>query len=196
MATLAHLPQAAFRTMAWKNGGGETAEIAIYPPAAGLEDFAWRISRATVRQSGPFSQFTGIDRTLCVLEGMGIDLTFSEGGTTTLDPDSSPCRFAGELNVEGSVVAPGIVDFNAMTRRSAARHHVTRRHIAGKIDIDVPGDFLLVYASQVPLDARCGDVSRALARGDALLVAEAMGQTVALAAQTHGAILTVDLWLT
>jgi uncharacterized protein len=195
VATLAHLPQAAFRTMAWKNGGGETAEIAIYPPAARLDNFVWRVSRATVHQSGPFSQFPGIDRTLCVLEGTGIDLAFSEGGKTTLDPDSSPYQFAGELHVEGSVVAPGLVDFNAMTRRSAARHHVVRRPIVGKIDIGAPGDFLLVYASQVPLVASCGEVSRALARGDALLVAEAMGQTVSLAAQTHGSILTVDIWL-
>ena len=195
MAKLTHLPEAAFRKMPWRNGGGETSEIAIFPAAASLDDFIWRISSATVRQSGLFSQFPGIDRTLCVVEGEGIDLAFPDAITAKLDLSSVPYRFAGELYVKGTVVAPGIIDFNAMTRRNAARHTVARRHIVAETDIAVPGDFLLVYTLQMPLVARCGVMSYALARGDALLVADAVGQTLSLATQTPGIILIVDLWL-
>jgi hypothetical protein len=148
VATLTHLPEAAFRKMPWRNGGGETSEIAVFPAAANLDDFVWRISSATVRQSGVFSQFPGIDRTLCVVEGAGIDLAFPDAITEKLDLSSVPYRFAGELYVKGTVVPPGIVDFNAMTRRSAARHTVARRHIVAGTDIAVPGDFLLVYTSR------------------------------------------------
>ncbi len=43
--------------MPWKNGGGETAEIAVFPPSADLSEFGWRISMATVSSDGPFSAF-------------------------------------------------------------------------------------------------------------------------------------------
>ncbi len=73
-----HLAAAARRAVPWKNGGGVTEEIAVYPSDAGFDDFAWRISMARVGQGGPFSRFPGVDRTLAVLEGrMRLDV---EGG--------------------------------------------------------------------------------------------------------------------
>src|SRR5260221_551419 len=35
-----------YRRMQWKNGGGETTEIAVSPPGAALDDFALPISMA------------------------------------------------------------------------------------------------------------------------------------------------------
>ena len=32
----------------WKNGLGQTRELACWPPGAGLDDFEWRVSVATV----------------------------------------------------------------------------------------------------------------------------------------------------
>jgi len=58
------LRSADHKRMPWKNGGGETVEIAISPQGAGLADFDWRVSMATVASDGPFSVFPGIDRTL------------------------------------------------------------------------------------------------------------------------------------
>jgi len=52
------LDLASARAMPWKNGGGETLELAIAPAGAGLEDFAWRISSARVGAAGPFSAIT------------------------------------------------------------------------------------------------------------------------------------------
>ena len=68
------LPQTAWRRMPWKNGAGETREIAVFPESASIDTFEWRVSTATVAQSGPFSLFPGVDRTLCVLSGAGFDL--------------------------------------------------------------------------------------------------------------------------
>ena len=58
----------------WKNGGGTTAEVAAFPEGSGFETFGWRISMADVASDGPFSLFPGIDRTLIVVEGDGIEL--------------------------------------------------------------------------------------------------------------------------
>ena len=46
-----------YRRMPWKNGGGETVEIAVSPERAPLSDFDWRISMATAT-SPPFPAST------------------------------------------------------------------------------------------------------------------------------------------
>ena len=45
------------RRMPWKNGGGETTEIAVFPPQADLSAFGWRVSMATVASAEPNGQF-------------------------------------------------------------------------------------------------------------------------------------------
>ena len=58
-----------YRTMPWKNGGGSTTELAIFPEDAKLDHFIWRLSTASVNTAGPFSHFSQIDRTLAILSG-------------------------------------------------------------------------------------------------------------------------------
>ncbi|MCG3056381.1 HutD family protein, partial [Escherichia coli] len=58
----------------WKNGGGATREIAVWPPGAAMESFAWRISVADIADDGPFSAFPGVDRQIALLEGAGVHL--------------------------------------------------------------------------------------------------------------------------
>ena len=81
--------------MPWKNGGGVTTEIAVFPEAAGLDDFEWRLSMATVATDGPFSLFAGVDRTLAVLDGEGIVLSVDGMADATLTPASPPFAFRG-----------------------------------------------------------------------------------------------------
>ena len=71
------LASASYRTVPWKNGGGTTREIAV------SED--WRLSVATIEQDGPFSDFTGFDRTIVPIEGNGIELIFAPDQSVTLD---------------------------------------------------------------------------------------------------------------
>ncbi len=58
----------------WKNGGGTTREIAVRPPGAGMDAFAWRVSVADIVADGPFSAFPGIDRQIALLDGAGVHL--------------------------------------------------------------------------------------------------------------------------
>lgn len=105
----------------WKNGGGVTREVAIWPPDASFENFDWRVSVAEVRNAGPFSCFENIDRTLSILAGR-IVLTF-EDRTVQLDTSSAPYAFAGDVACSGAPVGGPVTDLNVMTRRgrSAAR---------------------------------------------------------------------------
>jgi len=105
----------------WKNGGGTTAEIAVFPDGAGFDGFGWRISMADVASDGPFSVFPGIDRTLIVLEGEGIVL--DQGGVGyRLDRSSPKLSFAGDDATTGTLLSGPIRDLNVMTRRGQFLH--------------------------------------------------------------------------
>ena len=108
----------------WKNGGGTTAEIAVEPQRADLDGFDWRVSMADVAGDGPFSRFPGIDRTLTLVEGAGMDLVI-DGQQRRLDRSHPMQVFAGEATTTASLVDGPIRDFNVMTRRSRLRHVVS-----------------------------------------------------------------------
>jgi uncharacterized protein len=104
----------------WKNGGGQTTEIAVWPPGASLDAFDWRISMATVERDGPFSQFPGVDRTLAVLKG-GLKLQFRDRPTCVLTPGSAPVNFPGDIDTTGELWGGPAHDLNVMTRRGKWR---------------------------------------------------------------------------
>ncbi len=105
----------------WKNGGGTTAEVAAFPEGSGFETFGWRISMADVASDGPFSVFPGIDRTLIVVEGDGIELDV-EGIAYPLDRNAPKLSFSGDDITTGRLLSGPIRDLNVMTRRGRFRH--------------------------------------------------------------------------
>ena len=107
----------------WKNGGGTTAEVAAFPEAAGFDAFGWRVSMADVASDGPFSAFPGIDRTLIVVEGAGLELDV-EGASYRLDASSPKLSFSGDDATIGRLLAGPIRDLNVMTRRGRFRHRM------------------------------------------------------------------------
>ncbi len=102
----------------WKNGGGTTTEVVVYPPGAGFDDFGWRVSIAEVRQGGPFSQFSGIDRCLAVLEG-SMSLRIADRTPIVVSPDTPPALFSGDDRTDATLIGGAVVDLNVMTRRGA-----------------------------------------------------------------------------
>ena len=133
------LRSAGHRRMPWKNGGGETVEVMVHPEGAGLSDFGWRVSMATVAEDGPFSVFPGIDRTLAVLSGTGMTLAIEGVGTRTLTPESEPLAFPADAPTVARLTGGPITDLNAMTRRGLFTHRLTRHRAteaAGLPDAD------------------------------------------------------------
>jgi len=130
------------RETSWKNGGGTTTEIAVFPQGAGFEDFGWRISMARVAGEGPFSRFAGIDRTLTLIEGAGMRLAIEGHEAVTLTTDSAPLPFRGDVATEAWLVNGPIRDLNVMTRRGLWTHEV--RRLAGKTEIAADGPMIVV----------------------------------------------------
>jgi uncharacterized protein len=114
------------RTTRWKNGSGSTTEIAVEPPDASLESFDWRISMARVASDGPFSEFPGIDRTLAVVSGSGLQLSIDGKSPVTLDHGSDPIRFPGDVATSARLLSGEITDLNVMSRRQRFSHRLLR----------------------------------------------------------------------
>lgn len=127
MAATARVIRAAeCRSMPWKNGGGATTEIFVRPPGAGLDDFGWCVSMATVAGDGPFSVFAGVDRTLALLADDGLRLVTGDALPVVLDRDSAPLSFPADVPTRSALVGSPVTDLNVMTRRGVWRHAVAR----------------------------------------------------------------------
>ncbi|RUM98506.1 HutD family protein [Pseudaminobacter arsenicus] len=133
------------RKMPWKNGGGETTEIAVSPTAAGIEDFDWRLSMALVAAGGPFSTFAGVDRTLAVLDGDGLELTIEGMAPVTLTTASQPLAFPGDAPTSAALVGGEVTDLNIMTRRARVSHRMRRLAVSGNTELVAEAGELLIF---------------------------------------------------
>lgn len=134
--------------MPWKNGGGTTTQLAISPPAAGIEAFDWRISTAQVASDGPFSAFPGVDRSLAVVHGHGLVLTDGSGECRRIGEGAEPFAFPGEARIEASLKGGPVTDFNVMTRRASCTHRLELMELQGTRRCIPASDLLLVYVAQ------------------------------------------------
>ncbi|TWG84209.1 hypothetical protein L602_002800000080 [Cupriavidus gilardii J11] len=117
----------AIAPMRWKNGGGTTREIAVWPPSAGMDDFDWRISVADIAADGPFSAFPGVDRQIVLLEGTGVRLRARDASFDhRLDTVGAPFAFAGDVAVDATLLDGPTRDFNVMTRRGRCDARIGR----------------------------------------------------------------------
>ncbi len=103
------LNQANYKVMKWKNGRGETSEIARFPET---DPFLWRLSMAPVIENGPWSLFPGYDRYLTLVEGKELKLNdkvvyFGE-----------VIKFSGDEKISGELVEGKIIDLNLIVRRN------------------------------------------------------------------------------
>src|SRR5690606_36029934 len=113
---------------------------------ATLDTMDWRISMAVVAQDGPFSIFPGIDRTLCILDGQGMELDFGEdGGKRTVTGHAAPFHFPADLPLRARLLDGAITDLNVMSRRGHYRHSVDRLLIDGRLTLEIAAHQSLLF---------------------------------------------------
>lgn len=169
--------KASYTSSPWKNGGGVTHE-AIRVPSNG--EFRWRVSLAEVASSGPFSDFTGYNRTMVLLSGAGVKLTFADGRHTQLTQPGALAQFDGAVATHCELILGPCVDLNLMVTQSLDEPRVWLDRVAAARCIDAPslhtlllvviaGDLTVEMLSELcPLHA--GDMVVA-APGERLMVA-------------------------
>jgi environmental stress-induced protein Ves len=187
------LRSADYRRMPWKNGGGETREIAVSPAGAPLDALDWRISLATVASDGPFSTFSAVTRTLCVIHGAGIELQVGEAPPRTLRPTSEPCTFDGETPTRASLIDGPIVDLNVMSRRGRFRHRLTRLAFSGSSELTTVADSTVVFCRAGALLCSAGTGSGELNPEDCAIV-EGPSHSVRLSAAQPADVLVIELY--
>lgn len=127
-----HVPKSAYRSMPWRNGGGTTLELLCEPGngAQHSDRFLYRVSIADVRTDGPFSRFDGYDRHIMLVAGEGMTLTGGPSGPIELRTLLQPASFSGDWDIEGTLHAGPVRDFNFMVDRARASSRLEVRELA------------------------------------------------------------------
>lgn len=171
-----------YKVMPWKNGGGTTTEIAIFPPEAGrgATPFQWRVSIADVAQDGPFSKFAGYDRCIMLLDGQGMRLEIDEADALDLLP-FRPVSFSGDWTVSGILTGGPVRDFNLIVARQFGRGSLICQVLSAPLSLMGDGTTRLIHSIE-------GEVSI----GGHIL---ASGETAILTGMENGALtpLTSDV---
>lgn len=164
------IPFAGLAPVSWKNGGGSTTEIAVFPQDAGFDAFDWRVSLATVAADGPFSAFPGVERTLVLVDGHGMTLDI-DGEPTMLSKADPVAAFDGESRVEAKLSRGPSTDFNVMTRLDRCWHRFGRRVLDGGSTFVARADVTVLFLAEGEGLELCSDDQRInLVRYDAVLL--------------------------
>ena len=99
---------------------------------------------ATVASHGPFSTFPGIDRTLAILDGDGLELSIGDGKPVRLTTASAPYGFPADAPCRGRLLGGPVIDLNVMTRRGLFSHAVARLRLQGPCPIAAGSATVLV----------------------------------------------------
>ena len=140
-----------YRSMPWHNGLGETVELRKRMRPQG-DGFLWRLSKADVASDGEFSNFSGYDRTLVLLEGAGICLDVA-GARLELSSPLQKARFSGDETTFAYLYDGPVKDFNVITRRGECSARVVCNLDPGATRIEIETGLLMVYAVDGGLEA-------------------------------------------
>ncbi len=132
-----------YRTMPWKNGKGMTTELFV-KNCSDSDKYIYRLSIAGVTENGQFSDFSGYDRKLIMLEGNGVRLKHSDGKSSSILTTSDIAEFSGDEETHAELVNGPIRDFNVMTLRKKCSSSVEVIHGTKKLSCIC--DELLIYA--------------------------------------------------
>jgi environmental stress-induced protein Ves len=134
-----------FKTIPWKNGNGETTELAI-SKGGDIHNFDWRLSIATIEEDGAFSNFTGYERNLILLEGNGVELIHDNQKELLEKPLTHSC-FNGSSKTIGKLIDGPILDFNLITKEGKYKVEVISSVSQQEYTIN-RADMCFVYSHQ------------------------------------------------
>ena len=103
-------------TVPWKNGGGLTREILKVP--TDTDSFDWRLSLATIATPGPFSAFADYARTLVLVRGAGVVLSFGPHGGVRLDSPGQAAHFDGAWPTSCELIDGPSTDLNLIVAKT------------------------------------------------------------------------------
>lgn len=116
MLTLTALLSEQYKIQGWKNGTGETREIARDEE----EPFRWRVSLAQLNPKNEFSRYPGYDRWIAFLGESPVRVLHDETKREKVVGPIEPYRFSGDIATSAMTSSP-MQDFNLIFQRGAAK---------------------------------------------------------------------------
>jgi hypothetical protein len=130
-----YFPCEAYISMPWRNGAGITREIAR-APAQG-ERFAWRLSLASLRVSGPFSSYAGYQRCIALVDGRGFVLHVAGAGAKRLSARGEHAFFAGAAEARCELLDGPCTDLSLIVHDPGTIDSVTRLDINSEQSVKI-----------------------------------------------------------
>ncbi len=165
----------------WPNNAGRRADVAAGPMGEdGKPD--WMLSFAWLEGDAPFSDYTGHDRTITLVSGIGFVLDFGEApAPLVVQAPFQPRGFDGGLPTQLHLPAGNCLVLNAMTRRGRWRHRVTT--VSTRVPLPaVEGErFLVVLRGRCSLGGTLLNPRDAVRATDAVQLAAASDCLLAVA---------------
>ena len=129
----------------WRNGAGRKADIASAD--------GWHVGFAWLDGDAPFSDFSGNDRTITLIDGSGFTLAFADQPTLRVDERYRPSAFDGGWATQCHLLGGPCVVLNAMTTRSRFQHSVTISDVDAMPTVDptAAATFLVVLTGTTTL---------------------------------------------
>ena len=156
----------------WPNGAGRKADIAAGPIGAdGKPD--WLLAYAWLDADAAFSDYSGHDRTITLVSGVGFILEFAETApkvpvaASVIDAPFRPTSFDGGIAARCRLPAGACLVLNAMSRRGRWRHRVATASSRAPLPAVAGVRFVVV------LRGRCSLGGALLNPRDAVLVTDA-----------------------
>lgn len=164
---VAHRKAEDFTRQPWKNGGGLTTELARAP--------LWRLSIADVDRSGPFSDFTGYERTIMLLSGDGMELAFDQAPGAHIDRPEVPFVFDGGWKAHCTLLGGPVKDMNLMVIRESARATLRVLHLAAEPTMLIAAPTALYYVLRGKAAFGILGLDEVVSQGEMLRIDDAEG---------------------
>lgn len=175
-----------YKIMKWKNGRGETSEIARFPEK---DPFLWRLSMAPVIENGPFSLFPGYDRYLTLVEGKGLKLK------DKVVHVGEVINFSGDEKISGELIDGKIIDLNLIVMRDQVLVKYEVLKLSNEpYTFTKQGKVVFIFGLSGELNISNGDTSLKIKEKDTVQIEDLQGELITIKTNAlSGSFVLVDL---
>lgn len=165
-----------YKRVEWKNKGGSSEEIAIFPPQSKTDNdsFQWRLSAAHLSEKkGSFSEFPECDRFLTMIEGKPFELLLKKAGRRIPVRKGEVTLFSGDETTEYELGQPPAKDLGLIFKRKkvkAAFDILTLSSKPKSFQVSAKTTFFFMLSGSLTASVYPGEVQFTLQAGDTLRV--------------------------
>lgn len=165
-----------FHREPWRNGGGTTTELAREGDG---ERWTWRLSVADIERPGPFSDFSGYERTLMLLEGRGMELHFDdEAPSRRLDRPHQALVFDGGWRADCRLIDGPVRDMNLIVDRRRAKGCLEALWLVHEASLCIAVPRVLVFGLEGTAIVQVDGIEQRVGEGQLLRIDDAIGRVV------------------